>query len=630
MKSTRTPAGLAHDTDPPPLRSQTVPLPASSSNKSNIEPHSRRVPTSNPTMPTPTTRQRTRSGPRSHPSNVTEAPKMPEPRNTLAGTGYIVEPLAESHSQEEYYDDTTLLAPPRMPIPDVRESTSSFQTEPSSYYTVDENWSTGGPAPQMPDHFATQKKNTYEDLWLAAQTPEIPAPNSTAPPMPSPYENLDDFPHDVHADDYADEWRAAGSYRMPEHNPQSQPEHNPQPQPEHKDTTSSPAPLDRYDSSWLARPSPGMPVPKAASPPMPSSSNAPSEQKPPQSSQTSDPVKTGSSKIPSTAPLRVHHRQRPPSATQASVATSPFGRIPVSQSRPDGHRVEYNRPAGVGSTPLSKPPHEPTPTTLQHVRDEQRPPSAAATTYTQQKPPSSQSFSYEPRPTDSASIVLPSATSHKPYVPIYGNLQSTSAKPQHSTSPLGGKAETRPTAFTPIVPPATPHKVTSVHTQPTTHRVDSTQPTRPTIPPAPTVSPPSAPVKDSNTHTQQSIIRPQVTTEPSRPTISASHPQQYASTSTSKEKEEQQQHADATTTTATPTRPRLRGEPSQLDTQYVNMLLALDDIPSLHNILAGFFNWVLLAGFILFPGTFTSLQNLNVANGQIEQQLLHAVTHLPL
>ena len=555
---------------------------------------------------------------------------MPEPRNTLAGTGYIVEPLAESHSQEEYYDDTTLLAPPRMPIPDVRESTSSFQTEPSSYYTVDENWSTGGPAPQMPDHFATQKKNTYEDLWLAAQTPEIPAPNSTAPPMPSPYENLDDFPHDVHADAYADERRAAGSYRMPEHNPHSQPEHNPQPQPEHKDTTSSPAPLDRYDSSWLARPSPGMPVPKAASPPMPSSSNAPSEQKPPQSSQTSDPVKTGSSKIPSTAPLRVHHRQRPPSATQASVATSPFGRIPVSQSRPDGHRVEYNPPAGVGSTPLSKPPHEPTPTTLQHVRDEQRPPSAAATTYTQQKPPSSQSFSYEPRPTDSASIVLPSATSHKPYVPIYGNLQSTSAKPQHSTSPLGGKAETRPTAFTPIVPPATPHKVTSVHTQPTTHRVDSTQPTRPMIPPAPTVSPPSAPVKDSNTHTQQSIIRPQVTTEPSRPTISASHPQQYASTSTSKEKEEQQQHADATTTTATPTRPRLRGEPSQLDTQYVNMLLALDDIPSLHNILAGFFNWVLLAGFILFPGTFTSLQNLNVANGQIEQQLLHAVTHLPL
>jgi hypothetical protein len=137
----------------------------------------------------------------------------------------------------------------------------------------------------------------------------------------------------------------------------------------------------------------------------------------------------------------------------------------------------------------------------------------------------------------------------------------------------------------------------------------------------------SAPTKDSNTHIQQSTIRPQATTEPSRPTISAPHPQQH--TSTSKEKEEQQQqHAFAATTA--PTRPRLRGEVSQLDTQYVNMLLALDDIPSLHNIFAGFFNWILLAGFILFPGTFTSLQNLNVTNGQIEHKLLHAVTHLPL
>jgi hypothetical protein len=66
-----------------------------------------------------------------------------------------------------------------------------------------------------------------------------------------------------------------------------------------------------------------------------------------------------------------------------------------------------------------------------------------------------------------------------------------------------------------------------------------------------------------------------------------------------------------------------------MDTQYVNMLLALDDIPTLHNILAGFFNWILLAGFILFPGTFTSLKNLG-ASGQAEQRLVHAVTSIPL
>jgi hypothetical protein len=37
------------------------------------------------------------------------------------------------------------------------------------------------------------------------------------------------------------------------------------------------------------------------------------------------------------------------------------------------------------------------------------------------------------------------------------------------------------------------------------------------------------------------------------------------------------------------------------------MLLALDTIPRTHNILASFFTWILLAGFVLFPGTFESL-----------------------
>ena len=78
------------------------------------------------------------------------------------------------------------------------------------------------------------------------------------------------------------------------------------------------------------------------------------------------------------------------------------------------------------------------------------------------------------------------------------------------------------------------------------------------------------------------------------------------------------------------TRPHLmHGTPSQMDTQYVNMLLALDDIPTLYNLLAKFFNWILLAGFILFPGTFTSLKNLG-GSGQVEQQLVKAVTSIPL
>jgi len=180
---------------------------------------------------------------------------MPEPRSDHAGISSIVEPLAESPSQE-YHDDPTLRAPPGMPIPDVRQSIVSFQTEPSSYYTVDENWSAGGPAPQIPDHPAVQKKDTYEDLWSAMTT----APDSAARPMPSPYEQDEGVDahsaHDIHTDDYDeddDESRPASSYRMPEPHPQHEPEHD--------DTTSSSTPRDRYDSSWLARPSPGMPVP---------------------------------------------------------------------------------------------------------------------------------------------------------------------------------------------------------------------------------------------------------------------------------------------------------------------------------------------------------------------------------
>ena len=71
--------------------------------------------------------------------------------------------------------------------------------------------------------------------------------------------------------------------------------------------------------------------------------------------------------------------------------------------------------------------------------------------------------------------------------------------------------------------------------------------------------------------------------------------------------------------------------PSQTDTKYVSMLLALDDIPQLHNMLASFFTWILLAGFVLFPGTFTSLQNSEAAaSSEVGRQILKAVAHVPL
>jgi hypothetical protein len=46
-----------------------------------------------------------------------------------------------------------------------------------------------------------------------------------------------------------------------------------------------------------------------------------------------------------------------------------------------------------------------------------------------------------------------------------------------------------------------------------------------------------------------------------------------------------------------------------MGTQYVNMFLEIDDIPRIDNLQANFFTWILLAGFVLFPGTFSSFQN---------------------
>jgi UPF0716 family protein affecting phage T7 exclusion len=70
------------------------------------------------------------------------------------------------------------------------------------------------------------------------------------------------------------------------------------------------------------------------------------------------------------------------------------------------------------------------------------------------------------------------------------------------------------------------------------------------------------------------------------------------------------------------------GGGKQMETQYVNMLLALDGIPRTHNILVAIACWIVLAGFLILPGTFTSLS-------QQQQQgfagaALDVINHLPL
>jgi hypothetical protein len=47
--------------------------------------------------------------------------------------------------------------------------------------------------------------------------------------------------------------------------------------------------------------------------------------------------------------------------------------------------------------------------------------------------------------------------------------------------------------------------------------------------------------------------------------------------------------------------------------------------------MASFFTWILLAGFVLFPGTFTSLQEANGEGlGSVGAAVLGSIAHLPL
>ena len=54
-------------------------------------------------------------------------------------------------------------------------------------------------------------------------------------------------------------------------------------------------------------------------------------------------------------------------------------------------------------------------------------------------------------------------------------------------------------------------------------------------------------------------------------------------------------------------------------TRYIDMLLSLDSIPRSHNLFASFCTWILLAGFLIVPGTFTSMQKSKMIQEQAKQ-----------
>lgn len=60
-------------------------------------------------------------------------------------------------------------------------------------------------------------------------------------------------------------------------------------------------------------------------------------------------------------------------------------------------------------------------------------------------------------------------------------------------------------------------------------------------------------------------------------------------------------------------------QPSQHQTRYMDMLLSLDTVPRSHNILASLSTWILLAGFLIIPGTFTSVEKSQMIQQEAKQ-----------
>lgn len=76
----------------------------------------------------------------------------------------------------------------------------------------------------------------------------------------------------------------------------------------------------------------------------------------------------------------------------------------------------------------------------------------------------------------------------------------------------------------------------------------------------------------------------------------------------------------------------MRRKPSA-NTRYMQMLLDLDSVPKWHNIVVAIAAWTLLAGFVIFPGTFASIQSIDDNSSDansIEGWVLHHVRNLPL
>jgi hypothetical protein len=69
------------------------------------------------------------------------------------------------------------------------------------------------------------------------------------------------------------------------------------------------------------------------------------------------------------------------------------------------------------------------------------------------------------------------------------------------------------------------------------------------------------------------------------------------------------------------------GSMSVVQSRYTDMVF--EEVPRTHNLLSGLFTWVLLAGFVVLPGTFSTLEGFQSTSGEF-QKVLRSIHHLPL
>ncbi|PPR07871.1 hypothetical protein CVT24_005608 [Panaeolus cyanescens] len=404
-------------------------------------------------------------------------------------------------------------------------------------------------------------------------------------------------------------------------------------------------------------PPPSMPAPTPhssgfARPPSSTGHGKPSGLPPtfPSSSSTSEPTPITNILPPSTAQTLQSHNQYVDNLNSSSHF-KPSGSVSShSHSHPHGkpsgsgsvqsysqHQHAPAGPSGSSSTGHGSNIHQPVRPGTVHTISNTAPFQATTTS----KPPTT----FAPSTT---STVAPAAHNNKPPGPsssIYsGNKPPAPSAPASSVSKP-------PASSTPISsankPPAASPSISSTHKPPTSApSISSSKP--PSRPPTEYSSPqhhpqplpaPAPPAKPSNSNSGK----------PSKPQPSATAPQGHHPPPSSTNNQSNNtdapnnghhptppaSHNDSPEAPQMSSRPHLFGGASQMDTQYVKMLLALDDIPYWYNLAASFFTWILLAGFILFPGTFTNLQaaaasnNLPV-NSPFVTDAVNSITKLPL